>query len=45
MKQTCSTCKYCDENELKDLICVNADSEYCSDYVEEKHTCENWEGK
>lgn len=41
--QNCGNCSYCAESG-KDLICINPKSEYVSDYVEESHSCEEWEG-
>lgn len=37
--ENCSTCRWCERNELKDMICVNSDSEYVADYVDETHWC------
>lgn len=41
----CDTCGWCYCNELGDLICVNGDGEYTADFVERKHTCDDWESK
>lgn len=43
--KNCSTCKWCFRDELKDMICVNGDSEYVSDYVDKIHCCEDYEPK
>ena len=43
MAKTCSNCDYCAENGL-DLVCVNQDSEYLSDFVSEYHSCVDWSG-
>lgn len=43
MAKTCSNCDYCVENGL-DLVCVNQDSEYLSDFVSEYHSCVDWPG-
>lgn len=42
-ERNCGNCNYCAENG-EDLVCVNQDSEYASDYVEEAHTCDEWNG-
>lgn len=38
----CKNCKFCNIDELGDMVCTNEDSEYVADYVEENHTCEDW---
>lgn len=45
MSETCKTCKWCEKNELKDMICVNDESEYVADFVDEKHYCIDYEPK
>lgn len=42
---TCKNCKWCAVNDLKDMICVNSESEYTSDYVDETHVCDEHEPK
>lgn len=42
-KKNCENCNWC-EKEGEDLICVNSESEYAADYVEENHVCDDWEG-
>jgi hypothetical protein len=42
-KRNCGNCDYCAENGL-DLVCVNEESEYLSDFVELSHVCEDWQG-
>lgn len=45
-KQCCGTCRYYyhDQTMLKgDHICVNDQSEYVTDYVEQNHSCLDWE--
>lgn len=41
----CGTCKWCRQDDFfnDDWICVNADSEYCTDYTDYTNTCEEWE--
>ena len=43
MAKTCSNCDYCAESG-EDLVCVNQDSEYVSDFVESGHVCADWYG-
>ena len=42
-KKCCGNCDYCAESG-QDLVCVNEESEYLSDFVEPDHVCEDWEG-
>lgn len=44
-KAICSTCEYCEKDENNDFICVNYDSEYVADFVDENHFCEEWVGR
>ena len=39
----CGNCDFC-ERECGDLVCVNDQSEYLADFVEETHTCDDWSG-
>lgn len=41
----CETCAYYFLDELKDGYCVNADSEYCTEWVEPEFSCESYEKK
>ena len=43
MARTRVDCDCCAENGL-DLVCVNKDSEYVSDFVSEDHSCVDWSG-
>lgn len=43
MAKNCGNCDYCAENG-EDLVCVNQDSEYISDFVELDHVCNEWDG-
>lgn len=43
-RKTCANCNWCHRDELEDMICVNGDSEYTSDYVYKNHSCDEWEG-
>ena len=41
--KNCGTCTWCKIDELNDMICVNSDSEYVSDYVDKTHCCDDYE--
>jgi hypothetical protein len=43
--KNCSHCQYGYADELKDIYCVNSDSEYCTEYVGESFHCENYTEK
>ena len=42
--KNCGNCNWCAENG-EDLVCVNHESEYVADFVDEKHCCDEWEGE
>lgn len=40
----CGTCKYHEHESVDDgWVCVNADSQYCTDWTDYNHYCEDWE--
>ncbi len=40
----CGTCKwYCHEDISDGCVCVNSDSEFCADWTDYGHCCEEWE--
>ena len=42
----CENCRYYEHEDIDDgYVCVNSDSEYCSDWVEAEHCCEGWSNK
>ena len=41
--RNCGNCDFC-ERECGDLVCVNDQSEYLADFVEETHACDDWSG-
>ena len=43
MTKNCSNCDYCAENG-EDLVCVNDQGEYLSDFVSGEHSCVDWSG-
>lgn len=42
-EKTCVTCHYGKRDDFGDLICVNAKSNNCSDWVCENDTCDCWQ--
>lgn len=46
MKQCCGTCKYHRHEDIDDgFVCVNADSDRCTDWTEYEDSCSAWEGR
>ena len=41
--RNCGNCDWCAENG-EDLVCVNNESEYLADFVDENHSCDAWSG-
>lgn len=44
-QRTCGFCLYSSFDEFGDMVCVNGDSEYCADYIDDKHTCVDYTHK
>lgn len=45
-ERCCGTCKWHYHESITDgWVCVNDDSEYCTDFTDHSHTCPEWEGK
>ncbi len=43
-ERCCSTCKWhCHEDITDGWVCVNSDSEYCTDFTPYDHSCPDWE--
>jgi len=40
IKYSCQICKYASITELKDIICVNHESEFCCEFVTKHHICD-----
>lgn len=41
--EVCGNCKYHEYESIDSgWVCVNPDSDYCADWVEYEHTCEEW---
>ena len=46
MEQICGNCKWHEHESIDDgWEYVNADSEYCTDWTNHDHSCEDWEGR
>lgn len=43
MERLCKTCKYGNYDEMQGYVCVNGESEYVADFVDEDNWCEEWE--
>ena len=44
MKECCGTCKYHYLEDITDgYVCVNDRSEYCSDWTDYEHCCDEYE--
>jgi len=43
-EKVCGTCTWHWPN-AEDWVCVNSDSDYCSDWTDYCDTCDNWEGR
>ena len=42
----CGTCNYhCHEDVDDGWVCVNSDSDYCTDWTDDDFGCEKWEGR
>lgn len=46
MDRKCENCRYYEHEDIDDgYVCVNLESEYCADWVEPEHCCEEWSEK
>lgn len=45
MRACCGTCGLCEVDELGDHICVNSESDNCTEYVDVDDYCPEWEIK
>ena len=45
MENTCKTCKWRSKDEYGEKICINDSSDYMADYVDDKHSCFDYEPK
>lgn len=45
-EKCCGTCRWHQHENITDgWVCVNGDSEYCTDFTDYEHTCPDWEGR
>ena len=45
-EKCCGTCKWHQHEDITDgWVCVNADSDYYTDFTDYEHSCEEWEGR
>lgn len=45
-REICGTCKYHHHENVDDgWVCVNDESDYCTDFTEYDDTCNEWEGR
>lgn len=45
-KECCGTCKWHRHEDITDgWVCVNDESEYCTDFTPYDHCCDEWEGR
>jgi len=45
-EQCCGTCEWHQHENVTDgWVCVNDQSEYCTDYTDYGHSCPDWEGR
>lgn len=46
MNRKCENCRYYEHEDIDDgYVCVNDNSEYCTDWVEPDNFCRDWSGK
>lgn len=44
MNEVCGTCKYHHHEDIDDgFVCVNADSEYVTEWTDDDFGCDEWE--
>lgn len=43
--KNCGNCKYGNYDTMQGYVCVNDESDYCADFVEHDHVCEEHEMK
>lgn len=43
--KNCGNCKYHVHEDIDDgYVCVNSDSEHCTDWTDDNYSCVEWEG-
>ena len=44
MRKCCRTCRWHSHEDISDgWVCVNDESDYCTDWTDYDHCCEDWE--
>lgn len=44
MRKCCGTCRWNSHEDISDSwVCVNGESDYCTDWMDYDHCCEDWE--
>lgn len=44
MRKCCGTCRWHSHEDISDgWVCVNDESDYCTDWTDYDHCCEDWE--
>ena len=41
----CGECKWSERDGWGDPVCVNGESEYCTEYVDPTDSCDGWEAE
>lgn len=44
-EKCCGNCRFARTDQEDDWICVNDNSDYCSDFIDYLHECLDWEGR
>lgn len=44
-EKCCGNCRFARTDQEDDWICVNDNSDYCSDFIDYIHECPDWEGR
>lgn len=44
-EKCCGNCRFARTDQEDDWICVNDNSDYCSDFIDYLHECQDWEGR
>ena len=44
-ERCCGTCRYGHYDTMQGYVCVNSDSDNCTDFVDYESDCEEWEEK
>ena len=44
-EKKCKNCEFYSRDDLGNHVCVNNERDYCADWVEPEHCCEEWSEK